>query len=273
MERLKLLEENNDLQIQKQKLAEETSYAKELASAAAVELKNLAEEVTKLSLQNAIQTKELLSARELAYSRSASMQATKGVMRKYDENKVESIRGRRRSNSRGSEVTGRVHDEVTCKTVDPNDLKMELQIRKQREASLEATLAEKELAEKDYKLKCDESRKREMALENELAGMWVLVAKLKKGVSDLNIDDKFSNGIEIITDFKKDFNEIIDITNDNKQLDDGALKPNGDHYNQKVNLEPLLVCLKVKFYFSYYLYFKLFQYLYGKPSPQHLIHF
>lgn len=43
-----LIEENSGLRSQNQKLAEEASYAKELASAAAVELKNLAGEVTKL---------------------------------------------------------------------------------------------------------------------------------------------------------------------------------------------------------------------------------
>lgn len=51
-EKVKLTEERDGLQIQSQKLAEEASYAKELASAAAVELRNLAEEVTKLSYQN-----------------------------------------------------------------------------------------------------------------------------------------------------------------------------------------------------------------------------
>ncbi|KAG7960452.1 hypothetical protein I3843_10G124300 [Carya illinoinensis] len=52
------------LRVQNQKLAEEASYAKELASAAAVELKNLAGEVTKLSLQNAKHGKELFAARD-----------------------------------------------------------------------------------------------------------------------------------------------------------------------------------------------------------------
>ncbi|CAK9175743.1 unnamed protein product [Ilex paraguariensis] len=47
--------------VQNQKLAEEASYAKELASAAAFELKNLASEVTKLSLQSAKLQKGLLS--------------------------------------------------------------------------------------------------------------------------------------------------------------------------------------------------------------------
>lgn len=46
IEQVQLSEENSGLRVQNQKLAEEASYAKELASAAAVELKNLAGEVT-----------------------------------------------------------------------------------------------------------------------------------------------------------------------------------------------------------------------------------
>ncbi|KAL5704432.1 Kinesin-like protein KIN-7E [Ranunculus cassubicifolius] len=52
-ENMRLTEEKDGLEIQSQKLAEEASYAKELASAAAVELRSLAEEVTKLSFENA----------------------------------------------------------------------------------------------------------------------------------------------------------------------------------------------------------------------------
>ncbi|PWZ12679.1 Kinesin-like protein KIN-7K, chloroplastic [Zea mays] len=56
----------------------------------------------------------------------------------------------------------------------------------------EAALAEKELLEEEYKKKFDEAKK-ELSLENDLAGMWVLVAKLKRGaldISDLNVDDR-----------------------------------------------------------------------------------
>ncbi|GAB4856347.1 hypothetical protein Ancab_014270 [Ancistrocladus abbreviatus] len=51
---------------------------------------------------------------------------------------------------------------------------------KQREAALEAALAEKEFAEEECRKKVDEAKKREASLENDLANMWVLVAKLKK---------------------------------------------------------------------------------------------
>jgi centromeric protein E len=47
------LEEKDELGKLNKKLTEEASYAKELASAAAVELQNLAEEVTRLCNENA----------------------------------------------------------------------------------------------------------------------------------------------------------------------------------------------------------------------------
>ncbi|KAJ6766023.1 KINESIN-LIKE PROTEIN KIN-7D MITOCHONDRIAL [Salix purpurea] len=82
---VQISEENSGLRVQNQKLSEEASYAKELASAAAVELKNLAGEVTKLSLQNAKLEKELLAARESVHSRGAGMQSVNGVNRKFND--------------------------------------------------------------------------------------------------------------------------------------------------------------------------------------------
>ncbi|GLT86165.1 hypothetical protein SLE2022_043230 [Rubroshorea leprosula] len=171
LEHVHISEENSGLHVQNQKLAEEASYAKELASAAAVELKNLAGEVTKLSLQNAKLEKELSAARELAHSRTAN-QSINGVNRKYGA-------GRRgRLSGRSSDISGM--DDFDSWNLDPDDLKMELQARKQREAALEAALAEKELIEDEYRKKVEEAKRREEALENDLANMWVLVAKLKK---------------------------------------------------------------------------------------------
>ncbi|KVH93143.1 Kinesin, motor domain-containing protein [Cynara cardunculus var. scolymus] len=152
---IQVLEEKSGLCVQNQKLSEEASYAKELASAAAVELKNLAGEVTKLSLQNAKLEKELVAARELVNS---------GGNRKYGDRK------------------GRHSDQVNGfnNVFHSEDLRRELQARKQQEASLEAALAEKEMIEDEYQKKFDEAKKRESALENDLANMWVLVAQLKK---------------------------------------------------------------------------------------------
>uniref|UniRef100_A0A1J3FZN3 Kinesin-like protein n=1 Tax=Noccaea caerulescens TaxID=107243 RepID=A0A1J3FZN3_NOCCA len=52
-EKMRLIEEKDELGKLNKKLTEEASYAKELASAAAVELQNLAEEVTRLCHENA----------------------------------------------------------------------------------------------------------------------------------------------------------------------------------------------------------------------------
>ncbi|KAF6152823.1 hypothetical protein GIB67_004652 [Kingdonia uniflora] len=69
-EKMKFVEEKDECEIHMQKLAEEASYAKELATAAAVELRNLAEEVTKLSYENAKLTGDLAAAKKLAHCRA-----------------------------------------------------------------------------------------------------------------------------------------------------------------------------------------------------------
>ncbi|CAI0393167.1 unnamed protein product [Linum tenue] len=75
-EKMRLVEEKEGLKIQCQKLAEEAVYAKELAAAAGVELRNLAEEVTKLSYQNAQLATELADAKEAILRRSTTSRAT-----------------------------------------------------------------------------------------------------------------------------------------------------------------------------------------------------
>ncbi|XP_010263861.1 PREDICTED: kinesin-like protein KIN-7D, mitochondrial isoform X2 [Nelumbo nucifera] len=242
LEHVQLMEENSGLRVQNQKLAEEASYAKELASAAAVELKNLAGEVTKLSLQNARQAKELLAAQDMAYSRGAGMQTSNGAIRKYSDSKIDSIKpGRKgRLSTRGNEMHGAVYDDLEYWNLDPEDVKMELQARKQREAALEAALAEKELAEEEYRKKVDEAKKREEALENDLAGMWVLVAKLKKeggAIPELNSDERSTNGVDLVNDVKTHDSENIDeiqVSDDTKTVQGGA------------DLEPLVVQLKLQ---------------------------
>ncbi|KAL0891728.1 hypothetical protein Bca101_015711 [Brassica carinata] len=170
LEHVQIVEENSGLRVQNQKLAEEASYAKELASAAAVELKNLASEVTKLSLQNTKLEKELAGSRDLAQTRNPM----NGVNNhKYNDGA--------RSGRKGRISSGRSSgDEFHSRSLDLEDLKMELKARKQREAVLESALAEKEFIEEEYRKKAEEAKRREEALENDLANMWVLVAKLKK---------------------------------------------------------------------------------------------
>ncbi|XP_047329481.1 kinesin-like protein KIN-7D, mitochondrial isoform X2 [Impatiens glandulifera] len=203
LEQVQILEENSGLRVQNQKLSEEASYAKELASAAAVELKNLAGEITKLSLQNTKLEKELLSAKELLHSNKGG-----GTVSMLNNNRKHSDSFR--STRRGGRVSGRpnngFHDDFDSWDLDPSDMKMELLARKQREATLEAALAEKEIVEDEYRKKVEDAKKREAALENDLANMWVLVAQLKKGAvsSDLSTNDRGVDRTDQNVDMKAD---------------------------------------------------------------------
>ncbi|KAK8490281.1 hypothetical protein V6N13_080651 [Hibiscus sabdariffa] len=215
LEQVQLSEENSGLCVQNKKLAEEASYAKELASAAAVELKNLASEVTRLSVQNAKLEKELSAARELARSRGSSNQTVNGVNRKYSEGTRPGRKGR--LSGRSHDFSGAAGDDFESWNIDPDDLKIELQARKQREAALEAALTEKEIIENEYRKKVEEAKKREEALENDLANMWVLVAKLKKEgapTPESNTDEQHSNGIDNVDDPKANNIENNNILNE-----------------------------------------------------------
>ncbi|XP_068639667.1 kinesin-like protein KIN-7D, mitochondrial [Aristolochia californica] len=252
LEHVHLKEENSGLRAQNQKLAEEASYAKELASAAAVELKNLAGEVTKLSLQNERQAKELLAVQEVAYSRGIHPQAGNGGLRKYSESKNDGFKNGRkgRLTSRGNDGPASVYDGGEYWNLDPDDLRMELQARKQREAVLEAALAEKELAEEEYRRNVEEAKIREAALENDLASMWVLVAKLKKGdraaVTPSNAQDKASYAVDLVSDPKLSNVEDKDTSVKERQLSDESERATHDELNQSTGLEPLFVRLKAR---------------------------
>ncbi|KHG23768.1 Kinesin-related 11 [Gossypium arboreum] len=214
LEQVQLSEENSGLCVQNQKLAEEASYAKELASAAAVELKNLAGEVTRLSVQNAKLEKELLAAR------GSANQTINGVNRKYSDSTRPGRKGRHSGHS--NDFSGAAGDDFELWNLDLDDLKMELQARKQREAALEAALAEKEFIEDEYRKKVEEAKKREEALENDLANMWVLVAKLKieeVATPESNTDEQHGNSIDNADNPKA--NSI----DNNRQVSDVLSKP------------------------------------------------
>ncbi|MBA0800599.1 hypothetical protein Gohar_011024, partial [Gossypium harknessii] len=148
-----LTESKDQLELQNHKLAEESSYAKGLASAAAVELKELSEEVAKLMNHN-----ERLMA-ELAAAKNPPTQRRTSTLRN----------GQRESLTKQ-------HDQVGSSSY----LKRQLAMSKERELSYEAALLEKDQREAELQRKVEESKQREAYLENELANMWVLVAKLKK---------------------------------------------------------------------------------------------
>ncbi|GJN27586.1 hypothetical protein PR202_gb15618 [Eleusine coracana subsp. coracana] len=145
-EKQRFTEEKDGVEIHSQKLAEEASYAKELAAAAAVELKNLAEEVTRLSYENAKLNADLAAAKDLIAS----------VSRSNDT--------KRRDHENGILV---------------EELQKELVASCQREAALEDTVSQKGRRESELLKMIDDAKCRERDLENELASMWVLVSKIK----------------------------------------------------------------------------------------------
>lgn len=166
-----LSESKEQLELRNRKLAEESSYAKGLASAAAVELKALSEEVAKLMNQN-----ERLAA-ELATQKSPIAQRNKtGTTTNVRNN------GRRESLAKRQE-----HDSPSM------ELRRELRMSKERELSYEAALGEKEQREAELERILEETKQREAYLENELANMWVLVSKLRRSQgADSEISDSIS---------------------------------------------------------------------------------
>ncbi|CAK9151884.1 unnamed protein product [Ilex paraguariensis] len=157
-----LTESKQQLELRNQKLAEESSYAKGLASAAAVELKALSEEVAKLMNHN-----ERLAAELAAQKNSATMRRTSSATRNGH--------GRRD-----------IHVKRQDQGVLSSDIKRELALSRERELSYEVALAEKGQREVELQKKIEESKQREANLENEVANMWVLVSKLKKSQGDEN---------------------------------------------------------------------------------------
>ncbi|KAL6912029.1 hypothetical protein ACP4OV_000834 [Aristida adscensionis] len=143
-----LSEAKAQLEARNQKLLEESTYAKGLASAAGVELKALSEEVTKLMNQNEKLVAELASVRSPTPRRVNS--GSRGT--------------RRDSMSRRHEPASRRDTNASY----------------EREKALENMLMEKEQREAELQRKIEESKKKEASLESELANMWVLVSKLKK---------------------------------------------------------------------------------------------
>lgn len=181
-EKVRLVEDKEGLVIQSRKLAEDASHAKELAAAAAVELRNLAEEVTRLTYENAELTEDLAAAKE-ACSKSNFSQ----ISSSYDckQNTNSSVQRDGQSKRLGNEVV-------------IEELQMDLNASFQREAALEAALSVKDEIEADLRRMLDEIKHQKHDLENELTSMLSLVAKTRK--SGIIIEDKSTvhmpNGIQ-----------------------------------------------------------------------------
>lgn len=227
-DKVQLIEEKGGLQIQGQKLAEEATYAKELASAAAVELKNLAEEVSRLSFQNTKLAKELETAQDIAFSRTSKLAMANGLC-KYSENKMDQMQNLKNMiMSGGTEFESDIIDDIDSWNLDSEDVKRELRARKEREAALEAILVGKEQTEAELQKKIDEYRKREADLENDLAGMWVLVANLRKesGVTtDVAVDNDVKQDMQIINNdgplkIQRDENNTREWEKDKKTIEE-----------------------------------------------------
>ncbi len=206
-DKIQLVEEKGTLQVQSVKLVDEAAFAKELASRAAVELKNLAEEVTKLSFQNAKLEKELVQARELMFqnvklqNQLAKLQTD--LAKKAQESTEAKLpllngigkgdghglsNGNEDFSSRSGETTrsgSTQHDDPDIWELDDahkaiRELKKELKSAKEKEATLVNSVTERAEREAQLQKQLDEAKQREDSLENDLGCMWVLVAKLKE---------------------------------------------------------------------------------------------
>ncbi|XP_014504727.1 kinesin-like protein KIN-7C, mitochondrial isoform X2 [Vigna radiata var. radiata] len=169
-ENVRLAEEKDGLEIQSQKLAEEASYAKDLAAAAAVELRNLAEEVTKLTYENAELSGDLAAAKETPGKSNlspASYESKQNVKNNFH------LDGK--SKKRGNEFL-------------IEELQKDLSARLQREAALEAALSVKVEVEADLRRTIDEIKHQKQDLEYELSSLQILVSKMRK--SGINVEDK-----------------------------------------------------------------------------------
>lgn len=272
-EKLRLVEDKGSLQDQTEKLAEESAYAKELASQAAVELKNLAEEVTKLSFQNAKLQNDLMLAQELTFQNAklqseltklqseltktqetafalAAMKSqangrskamANGDLHEGETNFIgrgtsPRVNGGGNNLNRGNTNVGNrngkfnnsvnffddidmwQHDSETSL----DELKMELELSKEKEATLLATMAERESA---LQKKLDGAKQRETNLENDLASMWVLVAKLKKEKEAAT--NQFSR-TEFQDTYKEEFQTSGRNLDSNPDLEEGTLRSSGN---------------------------------------------
>nr|XP_043614469.1 kinesin-like protein KIN-7E, chloroplastic [Erigeron canadensis] len=199
-EKAQMAEEKDELMMCSQKLANEGSYAKELAAAAAVELRNLAAEVTKLSYQNAKLNAELAATKEACYSNL--------YQKNYDI---------------GSRPD--VHFKKPEDGILTEELQKELKARHQREASLVSALSERDKLEGELRKRLDIAKRREEDLEAELANTWALVAKLKNSAtSEINsrilqtgVDD-FSANVRSNEVFEDDVVSVPDETSSLNEL-------------------------------------------------------
>nr|XP_043631321.1 kinesin-like protein KIN-7K, chloroplastic [Erigeron canadensis] len=144
---IKLTESKYQLESENKILEEESSYAKELAADAAIELKALSEEVMKLLIDNERLSADLLAAQ----NNSPTVRETRSPTTKKKE-----------------------------QSPSQSDLMRELASSKEREMAYEAILSEKYKKESELQQTVKESKQRESYLEKEIENMWILIKGLKK---------------------------------------------------------------------------------------------
>ncbi|KAL8263090.1 hypothetical protein R6Q59_024439 [Mikania micrantha] len=149
---VELTKSKEQLEAQNRKLTDDRSYAKELASAAAVELTVLSEEVAKLMIHN-----ERLSAKLAITPKHPPTRKTMD---------------RSAKNGRNAKLKEQSPTQM--------ELKRQLALSREREMSYEAIISKMDDNQTDLQLRLEESKQKEAYLENELANMWVMVAKIKK---------------------------------------------------------------------------------------------
>ncbi|KAF5725318.1 centromere-associated protein E-like isoform X1 [Tripterygium wilfordii] len=180
-EKVKLIEDKEGLEIHCKKLAEETSYAKELAAAAAVELRNLAEKVTRLSYENAKLSGDLAAAKE-ALCKPNYFQ--KSSLDDYNEDRMS-------SGQPGGCLRRREYEFLV------EEMQKELNLRCQADVALQTALTERDERESELRRRLDEAKLREEDLVNELANMWVLVNKMR--LCGISGDDLSSEGAHMLS--------------------------------------------------------------------------
>lgn len=162
--------------------------------------------------------------------------------RRHNDNHRTGRRGR--TSNRSNDVSGMLNDDFDLWNLDPDDLKLELQARKQREVTLEAALAEKEVLEDEYRKKFEEAKRREASLENDLANMWVLVAQLKKegnGMQEQTTNDRRNEDKDQLSVPK------LSVAEKDPMLKNRETSDNSIPHSDVPKEEPLVVRLKVNY--------------------------
>ncbi|MCO5577737.1 hypothetical protein L7F22_031569 [Adiantum nelumboides] len=174
IEKDQLRKERDAIEAQSLRVSEEASFARELASAAALELKNLTEEVEKLSCQNKKLAAELTCAHELAYAKAGPDFTADDVFLGYHRE--------------------RDYPEDML----PKIMKKETLVSQERKGALKGLLAEMDLNDVEVWQRMNKAKREDTNLEKELNGMQAFVSSLVKcSSSDCSSSTDFQDFLTI----------------------------------------------------------------------------